>query len=190
MNRLFENFLLGYLNKKMKGFRVRGAGRGTQDYALDLFGEMTQKPDIIIRKDNLDVLVIDAKYKQLQTNEKRQIEVITSDARQVWSYCLVPKQKLPFGILVYPKHQLVEKAKERYPMKHEVTIMLKALDLSRDTIIDFEKECSDFATEIVSLVENEVIPKINSSNAIATKSLAQSAARHPAITDSSLSVEK
>lgn len=163
MNRLFENFILGFLKKKLKGFSVRGAGRGTQDYALDVLGEMTQKPDIIIRKDNLDILVIDAKYKQLQTNEKKQIEIVTADARQVLSYCLSPRQKLPFGVLVYPKHQLVEKTKERYPLKPEVTLILRALDLSKSTTVDFERECDSFAAEIVYLIENEVMPKINAS---------------------------
>lgn len=160
MNRLFESFLLGFLSKTLKAYNVRGEGRGMHEYSLDLIGEMTQKPDIIIRKDGIDLLVIDAKYKQLQTNENKQIEVIISDARQVWSYCLVPKTKMPFGILVYPKHQLIEKAKENYSMKYGVSIILKTLDLTKATAEEFERECNNFAEEIINLLDNKVIPSI------------------------------
>lgn len=160
MNRLFESFLLGYLSKKLKGFSVRGEGRGMHEYSLDLSGEMTQKPDIIIRKDDLDLLVIDAKYKQLQTNENKQIDIIKSDARQIWSYCLVPKTKMPLGILVYPKHQLIEKAKESYSLKHNVSIILKVLDLSKGSSEDFERECNDFSQEIANLLNESIIPRM------------------------------
>jgi 5-methylcytosine-specific restriction enzyme subunit McrC len=162
MNRLFESFLLGFLSKKLKGYNVRGEGRGMHDYSLDLMGEMTQKPDIIVRKNGIDLLVIDAKYKQLKINQNRQIDVIISDARQVWSYCRVPKTKMPFGILVYPKHQLIEQTKERYSLKENVCIILKALDLSNSSAASFEKECNSFAEEIVNLLNEKVIPVMDS----------------------------
>ena len=102
------------------------------------------------------MLVIDAKYKKLQTDESRQVEIITSDARQVWSYCLVPRQKLEFGMLVYPKHMLVEQTKERYKMKNGVTLILRTLDLSKERKEEFETECEKFASEIITLINNEI----------------------------------
>jgi 5-methylcytosine-specific restriction endonuclease McrBC regulatory subunit McrC len=144
----------------VKRFNVRGTGRGISEYALDLMGEMPQNPDIMIRKEGKDVLVIDAKYKQLQTDESNRTEIITSDVRQVWSYCLTPKQKLPFGVIVYPKHELIGRFKERYSMKRGVTIVLKAIDLAKATIEGFLQECDKFAVEIENLIEEEAAPKI------------------------------
>jgi hypothetical protein len=71
---------------------------------------------------------------------------------------LVPTRKLPFGMLVYPKHQLIEKPKERYPMKNDVTLILRALDLSGGSTTEFGKD--SFASEIISLVECEVVPEL------------------------------
>jgi 5-methylcytosine-specific restriction enzyme subunit McrC len=156
MNRLFENFLLGYLKKNLKEFSVRGMGHEMYDYDLDLRGQMTQKPDIVIQKNGADVLVIDAKYKRLETKRRKQIEIITSDARQVWSYCLVPKTKLPFGVLVYPKHLLVEEVNDRYKMKNGVTLILQTIDLSKEDANDFANECERFARVMLRLIELEV----------------------------------
>jgi hypothetical protein len=96
-----------------------------------------------------------AKYKQLQTDDMKQPHIITSDARQVWSYCLTPKRKLSVGMLVYPKHRPVEEFKEEYAMKHGITIFLKTLDLSKEAIADFYKECTTFATEVERVIEKK-----------------------------------
>ena len=157
MNALFERFLLGFLKGKIRKFSIRGAGRGTSEYSLDIIGEIRQNPDIMIRKDGEDVLVIDAKYKQLQTDEYNRTELITSDVRQVWSYCLTPKPKLPFGIIVYPKHELLGRHKERYSMKLGVTIIIKVIDLAKSTIEEFLQECNQFAFEIENLIERQTV---------------------------------
>jgi 5-methylcytosine-specific restriction enzyme subunit McrC len=171
MNRLFENFLLGLLKKNLKGFSVRGSGKDSGEYSLDLASEMTQKPDIIISKEDSDILVIDAKYKQLNSDDNNQVEIITSDVRQVWSYCLVPKIKLPFGMLVYPKHLLLDIPHERYSLKNGVTLVLKTLDLSKSKKEDFAEECTDFVKQVLSLVNIEIMPKIQLIAAVQNSSI-------------------
>jgi 5-methylcytosine-specific restriction endonuclease McrBC regulatory subunit McrC len=157
MNRLFENFLLGLLKKKLKNFEVRGMGHGMSSYSLDIAGKMAQKPDIVIRKGNIDLLAIDAKYKRLQTDKGKQAKIIISDTRQVWSYCLAPDRKLPCGVLVYPKHWLSEDIKSIHALKNNVTLIIKTLDVSKEQKKDFIEECDRFAYEIKHLIEQEGI---------------------------------
>ena len=156
MNRLFENYLLTLLKKHLVDFDVRGMGHDMSGYSLDEAGKLSQKPDIVIKLGNTDLLIIDAKYKKLLENPKKQLKIIISDARQVWSYCLVNDRKLTNCILVYPKHWLLQQnCVTDYALKNKVQLAIKTIDLSIEDKEGFRKECDRFVGEIASMVRKE-----------------------------------
>lgn len=144
MNVLFEKFVTGLLALKLKkkGLKVKGAKRKERSYS-DEEKKTRMEPDIVIRKDQKPLLLIDAKYKD---------KILEDDLYQIWIYCVV--YSLPKGILVYPKHITISD-EMRTLRKVGVKSIIKNIDLNKGSLQEFEKECTGFAQEI-ELIINEL----------------------------------
>jgi 5-methylcytosine-specific restriction enzyme subunit McrC len=152
MNKLFQQFLLSYLRQALRDYNVKGEPSYT-------FGEERKKPiypDIVIRQSGVDLLVLDAKYKRNTDDQEERKAIPPADFFQMHSYAVT--LGLPYGVLVYPKHELSEDYEEKYTIRG-VTLLIKRIDLSKEGT-DFTAECDRFVEEISNLIEQRVMPMI------------------------------
>jgi hypothetical protein len=79
---------------------------------------------------------------------------LEEDLYQIWIYCIV--YSLPKGVLVYPKH-ISASDEIRTLRKANVKSIIKNIDLNKNTLQDFEQECTRFAKEIESVMNSSNI---------------------------------
>ncbi|WXG46994.1 MAG: hypothetical protein WED05_10105 [Candidatus Atabeyarchaeum deiterrae] len=163
MDQLFQDFVFCCLRENLRDYGVRAAKEGNPPYALDLEGDMIQEPDVKISKDGIDVLVLDAKYKRLQDDDEEQADPSTQDARQIFTYCMMPVKKVPIGVLVYPMSEM--QISYEKSLKHDVILACRVIDLTRKTSGDLLTECRRFVDEIRTIIEQKSLPKMFSSAA-------------------------
>jgi len=149
MNLLFERFLLSYLKERLKDFVIKGASRLGGPYTLDEQGELGRNPDIVIKKGNRPLLVMDAKYKVLLNTDT---DTIDSDVNQVLSYTFAVG--VPMGILVYPKCEGSTIADDgpRKIKGTEKRLSRRVVDLTQRTKEEFYRECD----KLVECVRDEL----------------------------------
>jgi 5-methylcytosine-specific restriction endonuclease McrBC regulatory subunit McrC len=129
MNLLFEKFILNYLRNRLSGYLVKGAMRRGGPYSLDVTGQWTRNPDIVIRSPNRSpLLVLDAKYRVSTTEQG---EEFSRDTDQLFGYTFAVG--VPVGLLVYPKSESsstkdVEPRKTRGSAKE---IGIRTIDLTQ-----------------------------------------------------------
>lgn len=112
MERLFECFVEWYLNKKYPYLDIEAQNCG-YDFVKNLF---TVRPDILIKKDNNIICVVDAKWKMINTDK----DFSQSDFYQLFAYrhiFLQEKNKHVDGCKVlglriyYPRAEGLEKSR-------------------------------------------------------------------------------
>lgn len=91
MNSLWEEYILVQLKKACLNTPYTVAGQHSQNF----WGNMSLRPDIIIKKDNATQVIIDTKWKQIEANKPS-----TNDLRQMYVYNDHWNSK--FSILLYP----------------------------------------------------------------------------------------
>lgn len=146
MNVLFEKFISGLLTSKLKknGLKVRGVKRKETSYS-DEQKRTKMVPDIVIRKGHKPLLLVDAKYTD---------KIQEDDLYQIWIYCIV--YSLPKGVLVYPKHVTISN-EIRTLRNAKVNSIIRNIDLNKDSLQDFEQECTRFAQEIELVMSDSFI---------------------------------
>jgi len=159
MNKLFEKFIRGYLRQKLGKYTITGPGFYNPPGTLDVEGNIGQKPDILVRQNRRLILVLDAKYKQLHSEDEDQTEMSNADINQVLAYCL--SFGLPVGILVYPSHQFGVTVNARHTIKSSsITLFTKTIDLRHGEKNKFMNECEQFGKYVQDIIESEVIPNL------------------------------
>jgi len=154
MNVLFEEFLRRVLRSRVRDFIVRKGG----EYYLDTLGKFRRRPDITLKKNKCEILVVDAKYKLLSQKDFEQGKAVDSDVNQIVSYCLAIPVK--HGVLVYPKIQgaVVEETPQPVQVREkDVKFSIKAVDLTRTTREGFMAECDSFSQYIQKIAEATVL---------------------------------
>lgn len=143
MNILFEKFVTGVLASKLKikGLKVKGS-KGKETSYSDEQKKTKMIPDIVIRKDQKPLLLLDAKYKD---------KIVDGDLYQIWIYCIV--YSLPKGVLVYPKH-ITLSDEIRTLRTAKIKSLIRNIDLNKRTLQDFEHECKRFAQEIELIIND------------------------------------
>jgi 5-methylcytosine-specific restriction enzyme subunit McrC len=122
MNILFEDFVREYLKAELIEYNVQ------KEYDhLDIDHNIEIEPDIVIRKKGKAVLIIDTKYKILDSRE-----IIKSDVSQILDYCLV--YNIRNGILLYPKMEM--EFYNEYSIKNiDIKIKVKTIDISNSVYL-------------------------------------------------------
>jgi 5-methylcytosine-specific restriction enzyme subunit McrC len=143
MNVIFESFIAELLKHKLKpkALRVKGMKHKETSFS-DVQSRTRMFPDIVIKKGQRLLLILDAKYKD---------SIADDDLNQIWIYCIA--WSLRTGILIYPKHMVtVDETRTLKQLGTEAII--KNIDLKKDSLEDFEKECDRFAEEIAILLRS------------------------------------
>lgn len=131
MNRLFEQYVTVVLEE--------AAGRRgnidvvVQDpHSLDLDRQVTVKPDIVLRRGLLPILVLDCKYKCDDPN---------TDVYQALAYCHAVG--LPRAVLVYPAGAEFVARRHRIRPGSDIEVVLLTLDLS-DGVAELQRHAEQF----------------------------------------------
>lgn len=95
MNRLFEGFVTESVRDRLPaGLALRGQAT----VFLDEAAAVAMRPDLLIERHGIPILVADCKYKRNDPGR-----YLHHDAYQVLAYCTA--LRLPVGVLVYPRHE-------------------------------------------------------------------------------------
>jgi 5-methylcytosine-specific restriction enzyme subunit McrC len=136
MNRLFEQYVTVVLEEtaaQRRGLSV--IGQDTQ-YTLDVGGQMTVKPDVVVYGEDTRCLALDAKYKCADQNV---------DVYQVVAYCHA--LGLPRGVLAYPASEGISDARHRIRPGGEMEVAILSLDLSGD-VADLRRQTRTFVEAV------------------------------------------
>jgi 5-methylcytosine-specific restriction enzyme subunit McrC len=147
MNKLFQRFLYAYLQEKLPQWSIKSE----PEYDFDVEREIIARPDIVVRRNGKDLLVMDAKYKKLQEEGGKQT-IIHSDMYQIHAYAV--RLNLPVGILVYPKHESPLIFKEAHTIG-KTTILMWTIDLAKGEE-EFVQECNQFVVRLSDLIQERV----------------------------------
>nr|WP_172602245.1 hypothetical protein [Candidatus Nitrosocosmicus franklandus] len=93
------------------------------------------RPDIIVKKKGIIVLILDTKYKT---------SIKDDDLNQMWIYCI--SLNVSTGILVYP--QYFEAPFSRTLLSSRYKILLKNIDLTGNTFEEFKEKCKTFVDDV------------------------------------------
>lgn len=144
MNRLFEAFVTRALQERLPFPLVLHAQSVIR---LDRAGEVTMRPDLVLRRADRVVVVADCKYKRLAPGAHRH-----HDLYQVLAYCTA--LGVPAGLLVYPRH-LVPIERVVAIRKAKITIWEATIDLGGDQET-LGAECARLATLLRELGSDPV----------------------------------
>ena len=147
MNLLFEKFILNYLRKRFEGYLVKGAMRRGGPYSLDLTGQWTRNPDIVIKRTNkLPLLVMDAKYRVSTTEQQ---EEFTRDTDQLHSYTFAVGVQL--DLLIYPKSESssIHDTELRRTKGSSKELGIRTIDLTKETKEEFLETVTGLWTTFV-----------------------------------------
>jgi 5-methylcytosine-specific restriction enzyme subunit McrC len=140
MWQVFEVFIAEYLREffsQIPGVDVTPQ----QNIWLDVEQRVRSIPDIVIKVDNRPALVLDTKYKLLQTKP------VESDFYQMIAYC--HRLGLRRGILIYPGRV----KPDRYVFK-DIGVEVQSLDLG-GSLDDFRSRCHTFAQQLHCIVATD-----------------------------------
>jgi len=102
MEKLFESFVGDFLQKRGRSI-FKSIAVDVQSQQRQFFGQVSIKPDILIRLDR-QIIVVDTKYTGIPSDEDSK----NSHLYQIYAYCMRQKQyykgKVVSGVLLYPKH--------------------------------------------------------------------------------------
>jgi 5-methylcytosine-specific restriction enzyme subunit McrC len=102
MEKLFESFVGNFLHERGHSIS-RSTTFDVHTQQSQLFGQLSIKPDIVMRLDK-KIIVVDTKYTGVPTDEDSK----NSHLYQIYTYCMRQKQyykdKEVSGVLLYPKH--------------------------------------------------------------------------------------
>jgi 5-methylcytosine-specific restriction enzyme subunit McrC len=150
MNLLFEKFVLNYLRNCLSDYLVKGAMRRGGPYSLDVTGQWTRNPDIVIKSTNRSpLLVMDAKYR---VSTKEQGEEFSRDTDQLFGYTFAVG--VPMGLLVYPKSES-SSIKDTEPRRTRGSVKelgIRTIDLTKETKDEFFIDCERFVDYIRGLL--------------------------------------
>jgi 5-methylcytosine-specific restriction enzyme subunit McrC len=143
MNQLFEDFLAQFIKRhradilpekyKDSKILIQRAKRYLVTDKSSAYKYFQLKPDIILKKGEKFVLIIDAKYKELKPEEPT-LGVSQGDMYQMYAY--VTKYDSPKGVFVYPEYK--ESVKKEF-CSDEKEICVRTINLLRDLSEDEEE---------------------------------------------------
>jgi 5-methylcytosine-specific restriction enzyme subunit McrC len=143
MNVLFEHFVFTLLHDSLveRAWTIRGGGRKESSYS-DIENATEIIPDVTMRGGR-NLLVIDAKY-------KTEVLAHKADLNQIWIYCIALGSRI--GVLVYPKHEVDDTLVLTHTLRGNGTkVFVRTIDLQKSNLIQFEKECENFVSDIIEL---------------------------------------
>lgn len=129
MEKLFESYISSEIKKVT---RFNNWSVSTQDRGLYLFDspeKFSLRPDIVIRKNETQRIVLDTKWKILIDNERRNYGVTSSDMYQMYAYA--KKYNAQKVFVLYPMSPEMERYQEyiSFSSKDNVNISLVLIDL-------------------------------------------------------------
>jgi len=129
MEKIFESYVASEIKKVTRDEYWEVS---TQDRGLFLFDspeKFSLRPDIVIRKNKTDLIVLDTKWKILIDNERRNYGVSQADMYQMYAYA--KKYEAEKVIVIYPMNPEMERYEDSISFRSEdnVDVNLFLIDL-------------------------------------------------------------
>lgn len=165
MNKLFEKFIFRFLDEITRNSNLNDVKIIPQEqYYLDNDNKMELKPDIVIKKNDVPLIVFDTKYKK-----KKETDNINMDIYQVLAYCKGINVKK--AVLLYPEWEGECLKKDRIEVKNSgIEIRIMTINLAGDKQT-FDRNCINLVKEIMGFAGISVDLGLVSSNILGGKAL-------------------
>jgi|GEM_PF-967752 len=143
MNELFEKFIFGFMDEITRNSNLNVVKIIPQGwYSLDNDNKIKLKPDIVIKKNHVPLIVFDTKYKK-----KKETDNINMDIYQVLAYCKGINVKK--AILLYPEWEGDCLKKDIIEVKNsDIEIRIMTINLAGNKQI-FKGNCINLVKEIM-----------------------------------------
>jgi len=135
MNTLFERYVTAVLKEAAAGRSdLRVVDQDPQ--TLDLDRQVNVRPDVVLYRNEVPALALDAKYKRAEPG---------TDVYQALAYCHA--LKLPCTVLVYPAGAGIAALRHRIKPPGSIEVVRLTLDLS-GTVVDLERQTREFVASV------------------------------------------
>jgi 5-methylcytosine-specific restriction enzyme subunit McrC len=163
MNELFEKFIFRFLDEITRNSNLYDVKIIPQEwYSLDTDSKIKLKPDIIIKKNDVPLIVFDTKYKK-----KKEKDNINMDIYQVLAYCKGINVKK--AVLLYPEWEGECLKIDRIEVKNsDIEIRIMTINLAGDKQT-FDRNCINLVKEIMGFAGISVDLGLVSSNILGEK---------------------
>ena len=141
LNRLFEDYVFAHIKENFKNIFPSIKAQSNPYYLLDEPGMFKLKPDIVL-KNNEKILILDTKWKLLDTNnEKEKYNISQNDLYQLYAYGkkylekdITKKQRKVELYLIYPQTETFNK-KITWKFDESLPITMLPFDLETDDFV-------------------------------------------------------
>lgn len=139
MEQLFEEYVENQLNQQIeRGYSLSAQARGQSLVRHENQDWFALRPDILIRKENKAIVVLDTKWKLIDSrlnDSSSKYQISQSDMYQLFAY----GQKYLDGIgdlyLIYPKHAHFERPLAQFEFAKQLRLWAVPYDLESDQIL-------------------------------------------------------
>ena len=136
MERLFESYVAILLRRSLpSGFEL--IEQSTEHSLLEHDGEkkFQLKPDMLIRQGSKSVVILDAKWKLLDSyNKEKKYNLNQSDMYQLYAYGQKYLQGAGEMYLIYPQHSLFQKPLLRFDFDEKLSLWVVPFNLENDEL--------------------------------------------------------
>jgi 5-methylcytosine-specific restriction enzyme subunit McrC len=151
MNLLFEQFIAEFIKRENltpNNWKIKTKAHSKY---LTLENKFQLIPDILFLEGDINKLILDTKYKQLNRDSNDNYGISQSDAYQMYAYST--KYKCERVILLYPQFLgKSEVLKTNFKFEHDKNLLIRTVSLCRD--LNKSKEKENLKDEIKCIIKN------------------------------------